>query len=116
MIDDDFSRSWNKARSDCSANWLLQIQNQLTDALPEDVKCTEIQLADLSVTQQWLRSIVWQLATASGCLSSNSAAMSMNFSYPIDIARDLLSITNRVSRHSLEIHGIGLVNLDASVD
>ena len=113
VIDDEFSRSWNKGRSDCSASWLMRIQDQLTEALPEDVKCSDIQLADLSVTQQWLRSIVWQLATASGCLSSNSPAIAMNFSYPIDIARDVLSITSRVSRRSMEIHGIGLVSLEA---
>ena len=110
VIDDEFSRVWNKARSECSVSWLTQRQKQITDALPEDISCTEIQEADLRVTQQWLRAIVWQLATASGCLSSQSTDVSMTFSYPIKIAGDLLLTVNRLSRQSLEIHGIGLVS------
>ena len=112
IIDDDFSSYWNKSRSGCSPNWLAQLQRQLTEALPEDMKCTDIQMADLKVTQQWLRTIVWQLATASGCLSSTSADLSMTLSYPIEIARELLSMTSRIPQHCLEVHGIGLVRFN----
>ena len=108
IIDDNFSRLWNKARSDCNPTWLLSLQNRLTLALPTATQCTEIQEADLRVTQQWLRTVVWQLSTASGCLSSQSADESMTLTYPIEIVRDLLAITDRLSKQALEVHGIGL--------
>ena len=116
IIDDEFSSYWNKTRSGCSPNWLAQLQRQLTEALPEDMHCTEIQKADLKVTQQWLRTIVWQLATASGCLSSTSIDVSMTFSYPIEIARDLLSMASSIPQQCLEVHGIGLVRFSPDIE
>ena len=85
------------------------MQQQLTDAVPLNLKCTEIQEADMRITQQWLRTIVWQLSTASGCLSSTNADESMTFRYPIEIAKDLASVTMRISLPAMQVHGIGLV-------
>jgi hypothetical protein len=108
-IDDEFSRRWNTSRSDCSAPWLAGLQRQISDALPPVLKCTDIQEVDLRATQQWLRAIVWQLATASGCLSSTATDASMTFTYPIDVARELCLILGRTPQASMEIHGIGFV-------
>lgn len=33
----------------------------------------------------------------------------MTFRYPIEIAKDLVSVTHQFSKHAMEIHGIGLV-------
>lgn len=33
----------------------------------------------------------------------------MTFTYPIEIAKDLVAVTNAVSQQSMDIHGIGLV-------
>ena len=53
--------------------------------------------------------MVWQLSIQNGCLSSNSDDPSMTFNYPVEIARDLISMTSQFSQQSMEVHGIGLV-------
>lgn len=108
-IDDTFSRVWYTARSKCCPTWLAGLQRQLTEALPPELNCTEAQEADIRVTQQWLRIVVWQMSTASGCLSSTSPDAFMSFTYPIDVSKEVVDITRRLSISSLEVHGIGLV-------
>ena len=110
IIDDTFSRVWNTARSECSAVWLANLQRQLNEALPEDLKCMDSQEADLRISQQWLRIVVWQMSTASGCLSSASPDVFMSFTYPIEVSKEVVSVTTRLPRQSMEVHGIGLVS------
>jgi hypothetical protein len=105
-----FIALWNKARTDCSPAYLSALQKQLTEALPAYLNSTENQEADLRTSQQWLRTMVWQLSIQNGCLSSSSDDPSMTFQYPVEIARDLITITSQFSRHSMEVHGIGLVS------
>ena len=114
-LDDKFVGMWNKARSDwspvdVSADWLADLQRRLRRALPPKLECTESQAADIRVTQQWLRTIVWQMSIANGHLSSNSMDPAMTFKYPIDIARDLIRDISVLSSSALEVHGIGLVS------
>ena len=109
VVDEEFVRVWNTNRQECPSSWLIQVQHHLTDAFPKDLACTDIQETDLRITQQWLRSIVWQLSTASGCLSSSTPDPFMSFTYPIDIAKQVVAITTKSSHHAMAVHGIGLV-------
>ncbi len=108
-FDEGFVALWNKTRSDCSPSYLAALQKQLTDALPTYLNSTENQSADLRTSQQWLRTMVWQLSMQNGCLSSTNDDMSMTFQYPVDISRDLVAMTSQFSHQSMEVHGIGLV-------
>ncbi|KAI9724832.1 MAG: hypothetical protein M1812_000108 [Candelaria pacifica] len=108
-FDDTFIGLWNKSRDDCSTEWLSRLQQQLSKALPARHDGTENQVADLRTSQQWLRMIVWQLSISNGYLSSSSAQPAMTFQYPIEIARDLATVTGQISHRSMEVHGIGLV-------
>ncbi|KAL8698853.1 MAG: hypothetical protein Q9201_006342 [Fulgogasparrea decipioides] len=90
-FDDTFIGLWNKSRTDCST------------------LCTETQAADLRTTQHWLRTMVWQLSITNGYLSSTSPDSSMTFGYPIEIAKDLVAVTSQLSRQSMEVHGVGLI-------
>lgn len=112
-FDDAFVALWNKTRNDCNPAYLAALQKQLTDALPTYLNSTENQTADLRTSQQWLRTMVWQLSIQNGCLSSNSDDPSMTFNYPVEIARDLVSMTSQFSQQSMEVHGIGLVCIHA---
>ncbi len=119
IVDEKFSEIWGNLRVGTKAlpedwppntpMWLSSLQQQLTNALPEKLDITEFQVADLRITQQWLRTIVWQLSTASGCLSSTSADETMRLSFPIDVARELTIVTSRLSLPTMEAHGFGLV-------
>ena len=114
-FDDTFVGLWNKSRSDCSTFWLAQLQRQLSEALPVYLNTSESQAADLRTSQQWLRTMVWQLSIANGCLSSSSPDAAMTFTYPIEIAKDLVAVTGQLSQQSMEIHGIGLVSETVSI-
>ncbi|KAL8636443.1 MAG: hypothetical protein Q9228_006159 [Teloschistes exilis] len=108
-FDDTFIGLWNKSRTDCSTLWLAHLQKQLTQALPPVLEGTETQAADLRTSQHWLRTMVWQLSITNGYLSSSSPDSSMTFGYPIEIAKDLVAVTTQLSRQSMEIHGVGLI-------
>ncbi|KAK5211376.1 hypothetical protein LTR41_002836 [Exophiala xenobiotica] len=108
-IDDQFMALWNKATTNCSAAWLSQLQQQLTDALPPKLETTESQAADVRVTLHWLRIMVWQLSITHGFLSSTSQNASMTFKYPIEVAKDLIEDIKSLSMNSMELHGIGLI-------
>lgn len=38
----------------------------------------------------------------------------MTFGYPIEIARDLVAVIGEFSQQSMEVHGIGLVSMEAT--
>lgn len=110
LMDDEFMALWNKVKSECSTSYLLQLQTQLSDAVPPKLECTENQAADVKITQHWLRCMVWQLSIMNGYLSSTSPDLSMSFKYPIEIAKELINDISSLSLQSMEVHGVGLVS------
>ena len=110
-FDDTFVGLWNKTTGNCSTQWLAELQRKLSEALPSQINSTESQAADLRTSQQWLKTMIWQLSITNGYLSSASPDNSMTFRYPIDIAKNLVSDTSRLSVQSMEVHGVGLVSL-----
>jgi len=108
-FDDTFVGLWNKARTGCTTEWLARLQQQLSEALPIYLQSTESQAVDLRCSQQWLRTMVWQLSISHGFLSSAANENAMSFRYPIEISRDLVTATTGYSQQSMEVHGIGLI-------
>ena len=113
-IDDDFMALWNKTKSDCSPDWLSQLQRRLCEVLPPNLQATEHQVADLRITQQWLRIMVWQLSVAHGHISSHSQNPALGFLYPIEVVQDLVHDIKDISLESMEVHGVGLVSAELS--
>lgn len=55
-FDDTFVGLWNdRSQTGCTAQWLGQLQQQLSDALPVYLSSTESQAVDLRCSQQWLK-------------------------------------------------------------
>ena len=108
-LDDTFIGLWNKARTGCTTAWLAQIQQQLSDALPMYLQSTEIQAVDLKCSQQWLRTMVWQLSISHGFLSSAAAENAMSFRFPIEVSKELVAAASQFTQPAMEVHGIGLV-------
>lgn len=108
-FDDTFVGFWNKHRAGCTTEFLSQLQQALSDALPQYLQSTESQAVDLRCSQQWLRMMVWQLSISHGLLSSTAADNAMSFQFPIEVSRDLLAATTQYSQQAMEVHGIGLV-------
>ncbi|KAK1993485.1 hypothetical protein LX36DRAFT_251584 [Colletotrichum falcatum] len=85
---------------------------------------TDIQKADLLITQQWLRLIVWQSSMRQGLLSwanpsesgvggspdsGAGGGNSMCFSFPLTVARDTASILASLPSKAVEVHGMGIM-------
>ncbi len=115
IIDHTFVNLWNRAdNSRTSAAWITQVQTQLSEAVPEFLECTKVQEVQIRMTQQWLRSQIWQLSLCQGLVSSTSYDNSLTFKYPVDIAGDLLMISDQFSQQVMEVHGTGLVSTTGS--
>ncbi|KAL4876732.1 hypothetical protein BJY04DRAFT_231339 [Aspergillus karnatakaensis] len=108
-FDQAFLSRWNGNELASSQELLIQREEHLQRAVPADLELPDILLADLRVSQQWLRTMIWQLATSAGFLSSTPSHPCLGFGYPLQIARDLSLATWKLSKESLETHGIGLV-------
>lgn len=69
---------------------------------------TAIQKADLLITQQWLRLIVWRKSEQRKLLSWNAQHESMNVAFPFDIARQTVAILQSLPSTAVEVHGMGI--------
>jgi hypothetical protein len=109
LLNSSFVDSWNET-SDAPASTITYtaLQQQLNISHPSQLSLTDIQRADILVTQQWLRLIVWQSSMRQGLLSSSSKDESMTFRYPLKIAHSLLSVISSLPTTSIEVHGMGI--------
>ncbi|RLL94775.1 hypothetical protein CFD26_102538 [Aspergillus turcosus] len=108
-FDESFLGLWNGTHATCSPESLIRLDQHICDAVPPDLELPDIPMADLRVSQQWLRTMIWQLSTTAGFLSSKASHPCMEFRYPLQIARDLSLATWKLSTQSMETHGIGLI-------
>ncbi|KAB5585123.1 fungal-specific transcription factor domain-containing protein [Coniochaeta sp. 2T2.1] len=69
---------------------------------------TAIQKADLLITQQWLRLIVWRSSEQRQLLSWTSPHESMDHAFPLEIARSTVSILESLPSTAVEVHGMGI--------
>lgn len=71
----------------------------------------ELQRADISMTQQWMRIFLWQHALNVTNLSSANTEGEFSFSFPAKVAQNVLSNLSSLSQASIEAHGPGMVRL-----
>ncbi|KAF1831835.1 hypothetical protein BDW02DRAFT_36174 [Decorospora gaudefroyi] len=110
IIDDTFVNLWNRVHNThATAAWITQVQTQLSEAVPAYFECTEAQEVEIRITQQWLRAQTWQLSVCQGLVSSVSTDNRLTFKYPIEIARDVLTISHQFPQQAMEVHGVGLL-------
>jgi hypothetical protein len=79
-----------------------------TSQADTDPDPSPIQKADLLITQQWLRLIVWQSSFRQGLLSWSAPHESMHFAFPLSIARRTASILDALPPRAVEVHGMGI--------
>lgn len=109
LLDSAFVDSWNEvSEAPVSTFTYTALQKQLNLPHPSHVSLTDIQKADILVTQQWLRLIVWQSSMRQGLLSSTAEDESMTFRYPLKIAESLVSVISSLPTTSIEVHGMGI--------
>lgn len=112
-FDDSFMSLWNLSGSNTdsitSPQLLIQLQEILNFAIPNVAERTEIQQADLLISKQWLKTMVWQLSLTKRLLSSSSSNESMSFHYPVCIARDVVAVSRMLTPKAFEANGIGIL-------
>ncbi|KAE8452517.1 hypothetical protein EG329_000420 [Mollisiaceae sp. DMI_Dod_QoI] len=109
LLDSSFVDSWNEsAAAPASTLTYATLQQQLSRPHAQNIPLTDIQKADILVTQQWLRLIIWQSSMRQGLLSSTAEEESMTFRYPLQIAHSLLNVISSLPTTSIEVHGMGI--------
>lgn len=75
----------------------------------------ELQRADITMTQQWMRIFLWQHALNVTSLSSQATQdEEFSFRFPARVAQNVLSNLSSLSRQSVEAHGPGMVRIHCS--
>ena len=108
VVDETFICLWNNTRIGCTIEWLIHLQQQLLEALPSYLHCTESETVTLRSSQSWLRIIVWQLSIRQGLIPSTTANSTLSFQLPIEVAHGLIQFTSQCSQETMDSQGAGL--------
>ncbi|KAM0327499.1 hypothetical protein ACHAQA_005787 [Verticillium albo-atrum] len=110
-FDADFIATWNSATQSDAADLerLSTLQSLLKYTLPNVSNYSPIQQADLLVSRQWLKIIVWKLCVSRSILSIANSEDVMSLHYPATIARDVVLASRMVSTQAFEANGIGIL-------
>ncbi|PSN61952.1 hypothetical protein BS50DRAFT_650362 [Corynespora cassiicola Philippines] len=87
---------------------LALAQRQLGNDEPAQSLDNEIQRADITMTQQWMRIFLWQHALSVTNLRSTDGEEEFSFSFPAKVAQNVLGYIGSLSKESLEAHGPGM--------
>jgi len=108
-VDTDFVRYWLDDRSAATPAWLesKHRQLQLSDSAWHVAlaRLSDMQQADLIITRQWLRTLLWQIALSSPVLLSSEA-----LSLPLHLSSQLRLFLQRLGPNSVSIHGSSILN------
>jgi len=76
---------------------------------PLRVDLDESQRVDILATRNWIRILLWQYTIAHFVVSCHAQDQAFSALLPTMIARDMLSVLERVSWKSIQPHGYGMV-------
>ena len=112
IIDREFIQLWNGDRSLVTSEFVERKHEELDDSQwqMEVSMLSAMQQADLIITRQWLRTLVWQLAMSNILLSSESESESLMLTFPLRLSSQLRQFLTRMSHESVGIHGTGILS------
>lgn len=84
------------------------LQTHLRDLQIDRSVLSEIQRADVLVTQQYLRLVFWQAALKLGYISTAAADRAFTYDYPIDIAMAMCEVVKSLPPVAIQVHGLGI--------
>ncbi|CAN6607905.1 hypothetical protein TRVA0_003S03708 [Trichomonascus vanleenenianus] len=109
LVDSNFMKAYLGNESEIDKKWIEERETELSNPDPAVESLPEIQQADLIITQQWLRMLIWQMAMSRFWLSTGISEGCMSLLLPVQIARKLRGLISRCSKESIEVHGIGIL-------
>jgi hypothetical protein len=112
LLDTEFISSWlgvQNAPGKITSTWVEAKSRELegdpeTDAL-EFANLSMMQRADLTITREWLRTLVWRLAMGQTLLSSRSSKECLSLLFPTRLSQTLRMQVSSMSRQDIEVHG-----------
>lgn len=114
LLDFDFVQLWNELSSLTGEGRGFGELSRLQMHLRQDMATfglSDIQRADVLITQQWLRLVFWQAALRMGLISSSAADSAFTYHYPVLIASSLCEIVKSLPPVSIQVHGLGIVSI-----
>ncbi|KAK3111285.1 hypothetical protein LTR53_013610 [Teratosphaeriaceae sp. CCFEE 6253] len=91
-----------------SARSLMALHNRLRDVPGASQYDSDLQRADLSITQQWMRLIFWKLVMSQLDMTADPDGDIRSMLFPIRIAQDILSHISILSINAIEADGPGM--------
>jgi hypothetical protein len=88
---------------------ILSAQRRLASMRFETENLTDVQKADILVTQQWLRLVFWQSAMRQGLLSSSTEEEVLSYAFPCRVAGTLCVVLGEIAREAIFVHGMAIV-------
>ncbi|KAL2826106.1 hypothetical protein BDW59DRAFT_145495 [Aspergillus cavernicola] len=112
LLEPTFLSLWIGDRTQVTAVWVEQKHRELDDELWElEVSMlTDSQQADLVVTRQWMRTLLWQMAMSNCLLSSNASCPSLSLETPLRLSNQLRRFLTKISQNTIQIHGSSILN------
>lgn len=112
LLDSEFLTSWLGAAGQTgpvTSTWVEAKSRELegdpeADAL-ELANLSMMQRADLTITREWLRTLVWRLAMGQTLLSSRSSKECLSLLFPVRLSQSLRQQLSSMSRRDIEVHG-----------
>ena len=113
LLNFDFVQLWNELASLTGGERGFPELSRLQEHLRQDLGIqglSDIQRADVLITQQWLRLVFWQAALRLGLISSSAADSAFTYHYPVEIASSLCEIVKSLPPVAIQVHGLGIVS------
>ncbi|KAJ9636256.1 hypothetical protein H2201_006235 [Coniosporium apollinis] len=116
LVDGGFLSNWlslqSPSDSSLSSTWIEDMHKRLDneeESSETTAFLTDMQQADLIITRQWLRMLVWQMAMSKCLLSSFSQKECMSLLFPVRLSSRVRAVISTMSREAIEIHGSGIL-------
>jgi hypothetical protein len=116
LLDEKFVELWRQVAPEVEGSLstvqnIAAIQHDLNAISFETSGLSDIQKADVLITQQWLRLIFWQASMRQGLVSSTSQDPVFYYDYPISIAKSLCEMMSKLPINAVIVHGSGIVSM-----
>lgn len=112
LLEPTFISLWIGDRSQVTVAWVEQKHRELDDELWElEVSMlSDLQQADLVVTRQWMRTLLWQMAMSNCLLSSHASCPSLSLEMPLRLSSQLRQFLTKISQNTIQIHGSSILS------
>lgn len=110
LLDNEFLDSWLDSQNrGVTSLWVENKSRELEGDAEADARefanLSMMQRADLTITREWLRTLVWRLAMGQTLLSSKSSKDCLSLLFPVRLSQTLRQQVSSMSRQDIEVHG-----------